>query len=376
MLALVHSNPAPDVPAVAISVVGVGGAGGNVVDHMAGSLTPAVTTLALNTDRQALGASRARRRVVLGEEATRGLGAGGDPGVGNRAAEESADAIRASLRGADLVFLAAGLGGGTGTGAAPVVAAIARELGALTVALVTRPFGFEGRRRAAVAEQGIAQLRAIADTVVVIPNDRLVQLSARTTSITDAFGRADSVLRLGVQGVADLMLQRGLINVDFADVRAVMGEAGPALLGIGVGQGTDRAVEAARRAMACPLLEGRLDGARRLLLNISGGEDLGLLEVHRAAELVGRTVDPDANIIFGAALDPSLKAGYVKVTLVATGFSEAPAECRDPDARWSAQPRPAVEAVAAPATAPAPPDPRSLDIPPFLLRFRTPEEKR
>jgi cell division protein FtsZ len=359
MLARIPVSAAPEAPAVAISVVGVGGAGGNVVDHMAGGLSSPVTTVALNTDRQALGASRAARRVVLGEASARGMGAGGDPGAGQRAAEESAGAIHESLRGADLVFIAAGLGGGTGTGAAPVVAAIARELGALTVALVTRPFGFEGRRRAAVAEQGIAQLRAIADTVVVVPNDRLVQLAARTTSIAEAFGRADSVLRLGVQGIADLMLQRGLINVDFADVRAVMGEAGPALLGIGVGQGPDRTVEAARRAMACPLLEGRLEGARRLLLNISGGDDLGLLEVHRAAELVGRTLDPDANIIFGAALDPSLKAGLVKVTLVATAFGEP----RGPEARQPVAVLPRPVAAAAP-------DPQSLDMPPFLLRFR------
>jgi cell division protein FtsZ len=356
MIAIVPAHAPPAAPSVSISVVGVGGAGGNVVDHIAAGPIAAVSTLALNTDAQALQGSAAARRILLGERCARGLGAGGDPGAGQQAAEESAAAISQALRGSDLVFIAAGLGGGTGTGAAPVVASIARELGALTVALVTRPFGFEGRRRAATAEQGIAQLRAIADTLVVVPNDRLVQLAARTTSIVDAFARADAVLRMGVQGVADLMLQRGLINVDFADVRAVMGEAGPALLGIGVGSGQDRAVEAVRRAMACPLLEGRLEGARRLLLNISGGEDLGLLEVNRAAELVARTVDADANIIFGAALDPGLKQGFVKVTLLATGFGgETPVARRIPEVR---------QAVAA---APAP---ESLDVPPFLLRFR------
>ncbi len=378
--------PAPmpvSAPAIGIKVVGVGGAGGNVVDRLAGQRIAAVDTLAVNTDRQALKAGRAKRLICLGESLTRGLGAGGDPAVGQQAAEASTEALFSALRGADLVFIAAGMGGGTGTGAAPVVAEVARQLGALTVALVTRPFEFEGRRRARVAEQGLAELRAVADTVIVVPNDRLLQAAARTTTVTEAFAMADSVLRHGVQSIADMVTRHGLINVDFADVRAIMGEAGPALLGIGLGRGPDRVVEAARRAMACPLLEGRLDGASRLLLNITGGEDLGLLEVQRAAELIARTVDPDANIIFGAVIDPILTGGQVRVTLVATGFSlDAPAVPR----RTYADPQPALleksrrDAGPAPGQAvlPSPMAPKltpapggdSLDIPPFLLRFR------
>lgn len=314
-----------DSAPVKIRVVGVGGAGGNVIDRLAGERIPSVDTLVVNTDRQALGASRATRHLVLGETVTRGLGAGGDPLVGRQAAEESAASLRERLRGADMVFIAAGMGGGTGTGAAPIVARVARELGALCVALVTRPFSFEGRRRAQIATRGIATLREVADTLIIVPNDRLIQAATRSTSIREAFDMADTVLRLGVQGIAELMVQRGLINVDFADVRAVMERAGMALLGIGAARGHNRVVEALRRATACPLLEGRLEGARRLLLNITGGNDLGLLEVHNAAELVARTIDPDANIIFGATIDPTLTSGLVKVTLVATGFADVEA---------------------------------------------------
>ncbi|MDW8392087.1 MAG: cell division protein FtsZ [Oscillochloridaceae bacterium] len=312
-----------DSAPVKIRVVGVGGAGGNVIDRLASERIPGVDTLAVNTDRQALGASRATRHLVLGETVTRGLGAGGDPLVGRQAAEESAAALRERLRGADMVFIAAGMGGGTGTGAAPIVARVARELGALCVALVTRPFSFEGRRRAQIAAQGIATLRDVADTVIIVPNDRLIEAATRSTSVREAFDMADAVLQLGVQGIAELMVQRGLINVDFADVRAVMERAGTALLGIGAARGHNRAIEALRRATACPLLEGRLEGARRLLLNITGGNDLGLLEVHSAAELAARSIDPDANIIFGATIDPTLTSGLVKVTLVATGFADA-----------------------------------------------------
>lgn len=353
-------------PQVSINVVGVGGAGGNVVNSLAGVRLPAVKTLAVNTDRQALHGIRADQTICLGESFTRGLGAGGDPLVGQQAAEESAQALSDALSGSDLVFIAAGMGGGTGTGAAPIVAQIARELGALTVALVTRPFGFEGRRRARMAEQGLSQLRPIADTVIVVPNDRLLQAAARTTSMRAAFGMADTVLRHGVQGLAELVGRHGMINVDFADVRAIMGEAGPALLGIGAARGPDRAFEAARRAMACPLLEGRLEGSRRLLLNIAGGEDLGLLEVQRAAELVSRTIDAEANIIFGASVDPGLSDGRVIVTLVATGFS------------LSEPPRLRRTTTAEPVSTPPVPEPRpaervaadTLDLPPFLLRRR------
>jgi cell division protein FtsZ len=364
--------PAPggELP-LGIRVVGVGGAGGNVVDSLAGERLAMIDTLAVNTDRQALMASRAGRTICLGEEITRGLGAGGDPNTGRRAAEESAAALFAALRGAEMVFLAAGMGGGTGTGAAPIVAEIARQLGALTVALVTRPFSFEGRHRARLAEQGLERLRAVADTVIVVPNDRLIDASARDTTVRGAFAMADTVLRHGVQGLADLITCHGMINVDFADVRAIMGEAGPALLGLGIGSGPDRAVEAARRAMACPLLEGRLEGSRRLLLNIAGGDDLGLFEVQRAAELVSRAVAPDANIIFGATSDPTLTNGQVKVTLVATGFSlNAPPPTRrvsfvTPAPTPTPTPTPVARLVTA---APRPPaDP--LDMPPFLKRF-------
>lgn len=324
-------------PRVSIKVVGIGGAGGNVVDCMVGARLAHVETLVVNTDRQALQGSGASTRLCLGEAITRGLGAGGDPVVGQSAAEASAAQLQGALRGADAVFLMAGMGGGTGTGAAPIIAGIARELGALTVAIVTRPFGFEGRRRAQVAEQGLAQLRSVADTVIVVPNDRLLKASARTTTVRQAFAMADTVLRYGVGGIADLITRRGLINVDFADVRTVMGEAGRALLGIGVSRGPNRSIDAMRKAMACPLLEGGLEGARRLLFNITGGEDLGLIEVQGAAELLMRRVHPDANIIFGAIIDPSLNGGYVKVTLVAAGFDESrpsdPASLPSPQAR-------------------------------------------
>jgi cell division protein FtsZ len=380
----VASSPLPGgAPAISIRVVGIGGAGGNVIDRMAGQQIASVETLAVNTDRQALRGGRATRQICLGETLTRGLGAGGDPVVGAQAAEASLEALFSALRGADLVFIAAGMGGGTGTGAAPVVAEVARQLGALTVALVTRPFAFEGRRRAGIAEQGLAQLRAVADTVIVVPNDRLLQAAARDTTVTEAFAMADAVLRHGVQSIADMVTCHGLINVDFADIRAIMGEAGPAMLGIGVGRGPDRVVEAARRAMACPLLEGRLEGTRRLLLNVSGGEDLGLLEVQRAAELVGRTVDAEANIIFGAVIDPSLTGGQVRVTLVATDFSVTTpnlprrlyTEVRPDQAEQSrcgtgpGAGHTTPPSALSPGLTPAPGG-DNLDLPPFLMRFR------
>lgn len=324
--------PPLEVAPVGITVIGIGGAGGNVVRQLANDGIAGVALIAANTDRQALAYGRIAQKICLGEQTTRGMGAGGDPLVGQRAAEESAAAIADLIGDAGLVFIAAGMGGGTGTGAAPVVAGIARERGALTVAVVTRPFGFEGRRRARVADQGISQLRAIADTVIIVPNDRLVQISARTTSLISAFGHSDTVLRLGVQGIADLVSRPGLINIDFADLRTIMGDAGLALLGIGAGRGPDRAVEAVRRAMACPLLEGQIEGARRLLLNFSGGPDLGLLEVNRAAELISRTIDAEANIIFGTTIDPQAPDDLVKVTLVASGFNDRSASRSHPQA--------------------------------------------
>ncbi len=317
--------PEDGVRRIAIKVVGVGGAGGNVVDQLIAGGLKGAELITVNTDTQALKGSQAATRICLGEACTRGLGAGGNPLVGQKAAEESQAELRAALANADMVFIVAGMGGGTGTGAAPVVVQVARDLGILTVGMVTRPFEFEGRHRAKVAEQGIAQLRTIADTIIIVPNERIIQAASRTTSVVQAFGLADSVLRYGIQGLVDLIVKHGMINVDFADIRTIMGESGPALLGIGVGDGQDRAVEAVRRAMACPLLEGRIDGARRLLLNITGGEDLGILEVHRAVELISHTIDPDANFIFGAMIDSTIPGGKVKATLIATGFDGVPA---------------------------------------------------
>ncbi len=367
---------------ISIKVIGVGGAGGNVIERLVASGMRGADLMVANTDRQALCGARATTQLSLGDTYTRGLGAGGDPLVGQAAAEESQAQLYAALAGADMVFIVAGMGGGTGTGAAPVIAQIARELGALTVAMVTRPFAFEGRRREGVAEQGIAQLRAIADTIIIVPNERLVQASSRGTSVVQAFGLADNVLRLGIQGIIDLIVQHGMINVDFADIRAIMSEAGAALLGIGVGSGADRTAEAVRRAMSCPLLEGRIEGAHRLLLNITGDDQIGMLEINRGAELVARTVDREANIIFGAMIDPTLPEGKIKVTLVATGFSPTPEIAVRQRAPTLAVPvlrgEPQLSAAGAYAlqSAPALPAARlaggdeQIDLPPFLLRFR------
>jgi cell division protein FtsZ len=358
-----HSEQENSVKPISIRVIGVGGAGGNVVGRLLEGAFQGAQLITVNTDLQALQGARSAAQICLGEKSTRGLGAGGDPLVGQTAAEESRAQLQEALSGADMAFIVAGMGGGTGTGAAPVIAQVARELGVLTVGMVTRPFGFEGRRRAKVAEQGIAQLRTIADTIIIVPNERIVQASSRTTSVSQAFGLADSVLRYGIQGIIDLIAQHGMINVDFADIRTIMSEAGSALLGIGVGSGVDRTVEAVRRAMSCPLLEGRIEGARRLLLNITGGDDLGLLEVNRGAELASRTIDHDANIIFGAIIDPALPKGKVKATLVATGFSTSP----EPPARRPIQALKSVPTLAAPC--PVLPEADTIDMPPFLLRL-------
>ncbi len=309
---------------ITIKVIGVGGAGGNVILRLLGSGIQGADLIAVNTDYQALQVAHAATQICLGETTTRGLGAGGDPFVGQLAAQESQRYIREALAGADMIFVVAGMGGGTGTGAAPVVAQIAREMGALTVGIVTRPFKFEGSRRAKVAEQGINQLRTMTDTIITIPNDRIVQASERNTSITQAFGMADQVLHFGIQGIIDLITRHGMINVDFADIRTIMSEAGSALLGIGVGTGPSRIADAVRRAMACPLLEGRIEGASRLLLNIAANDDMGLFEIHHGADMVAKNVDTNANIIFGAMIDPSLPPGMVKATLVATGFRAPP----------------------------------------------------
>jgi cell division protein FtsZ len=316
-----HRVPPPKGSAyiAAIRVVGVGGAGLNAIHRMIDAGIAQVDFIAVNTDRQALAISDAPTKISIGEGLTQGLGSGADPSVGRAAAEEAADQLRATLRGSDMVFVTAGEGGGTGTGAAPVVARIARELGALTVGIVTTPFRFEGTRRRAAADSGVEELRAACDTVIVIPNDRLLEVLDRSTSMIDAFKIADDVLRQGVQGICDLITTPGLINLDFADVRTVMQDAGSALMGIGYATGPNRAREAAERALGSPLIDAEIVRARGILLSISGGDDLSLVEVNEAAEVVRQTATDETNIIFGATVDSRL-TGQVWVTVVATGL--------------------------------------------------------
>ena len=302
-----------------IRVVGVGGAGLNAVNRMIDAGISAVEFVAVNTDLQQLQLSDAPVKLHIGRDLTQGLGSGADPEIGRRSAEEGYDQIKNALRGSDMVFVTAGEGGGTGTGAAPVVARIARELGALTVGIVTTPFRFEGSRRKGSSDVGVEELRAACDTVIVIPNDRLLEVLDRSTSMLDAFKIADDVLRQGVQGITDLITMPGLINLDFADVRTVMSDAGSALMGIGFATGEDRAKQAAERALRSPLIDTEIVGARGILLSIAGGEDLTLLEVNDAAELVRQAATDDTNIIFGATVDERL-AGQVWVTVVATGL--------------------------------------------------------
>ena len=302
-----------------IRVAGVGGAGLNAVNRMIDAGISQVEFVAVNTDMQQLQLSDAPVKIHIGRELTQGLGSGAEPDIGRRAAEESYDQIKNALRGSDMVFVTAGEGGGTGTGAAPVVARIAREIGALTVGIVTTPFRFEGSRRKASSDQGVDELRAACDTVIVIPNDRLLEVLDRSTSMLDAFKIADDVLRQGVQGITDLITMPGLINLDFADVRTVMRDAGSALMGIGYATGDDRAKQAAERALKSPLIDTEIVGARGILLSIAGGEDLTLLEVNDAAETVRQAATDDTNIIFGATVDERL-AGQVWVTVVATGL--------------------------------------------------------
>lgn len=302
-----------------IKVVGVGGGGVNAVDRMVAVGLKGVEFIAVNTDAQALVMSDAHLKLDIGRQLTRGLGAGSDPEVGRQAAEEHRGEIEEALKGADMVFITAGKGGGTGTGAGPVVAEIARGIGALTIGVVTRPFAFEGRRRSVQAEQGIQNLKANVDTLIVIPNDRLMSVSTEKTSMVSAFKIADEVLMQGVQGITDLITMPGLINTDFADVRMVMSNAGSAIMGIGSSSGEGRAVNAARAAITSPLLEASIEGARGILLNIAGHADLGLFEVSEAAEIVHGVAHPDANIIFGSVIDDSLEE-EVRVTVIAAGF--------------------------------------------------------
>lgn len=304
-----------------IKVVGVGGGGVNAVNRMIDVGLRGVEFIAINTDAQALLMSSAEVKLDVGRELTRGLGAGADPEVGRQAAEDHAEEIEAALKGADMVFVTAGEGGGTGTGAAPVVARVARSLGALTIGVVTRPFTFEGRRRATNAETGIDSLRDEVDTLIVIPNDRLLSISDRSISIMEAFEEADKVLLSGVQGITDLITTAGLINLDFADVKSVMQGAGSALMGLGAAQGENRAVEATEAAIASPLLEASIDGAHGVLLSIQGGTDMGLFEINEAARMVQEVAHPEANIIFGAVISDNL-GDEVRVTVIAAGFDD------------------------------------------------------
>jgi cell division protein FtsZ len=306
-----------------IKVIGAGGGGSNAVDRMIAAGVQGVEFITVNTDAQALIHSAAPQRIRLGPKLTNGLGSGGNPVIGQKAAEETTEELYDSLRGADMVFITAGMGGGTGTGSSPVIAQIAQELGALTVGVVTKPFTFEGSHRRKVAEQGIEQLKPVVDTLIVIPNDRLLQIASRNTSMLEAFRMADEVLLQGIQGISDTITVRGLINLDFADVKSIMQQAGSALMAIGRGKGDSRLIEAANMAISSPLLELAIDGAKGVLFNVYGGEDLGIQEVYEAADIISKAADPDANIIFGATIDPNMR-DEVRIMLIATGFDNVP----------------------------------------------------
>ena len=302
-----------------IKVIGVGGAGNNAVNRMIDAGIKNVEFIAVNTDRQALQLSKASTKIQIGEKLTRGLGAGANPDIGAQAAEESKAEVAEALRGADMVFVTSGMGGGTGTGAAPIVAATAKEMGILTIGVVTKPFTFEGKKRLAQAERGIENLKGKVDTLVVIPNDKLLQIIDRKTSIVEAFRMADDVLRQGVQGISDLISVPGLINLDFADVKTIMLDRGMAHMGIGTASGENRAEDAAKQAIQSPLLETSIEGARGVIINITGGSDVGLHEANTAAELIQRSADPEANIIFGSVTDDSM-GDEIRITVIATGF--------------------------------------------------------
>jgi cell division protein FtsZ len=345
----------------AIKVVGVGGGGTNAVNRMVDAGVSNVDFIAVNTDAQALLMADADVKIQIGAEVTRGLGAGADPAVGLAAAQESRDELKDALKGADMVFVTAGEGGGTGTGGAPIVAEIGQELGALTVGVVTRPFAFEGRKRAEQAERGIDELRDRVDTLIVIENDRLLQVVEKRTSIVEAFQMADDVLRQGVQGITDLITVPGLVNLDFADVRTIMRDAGSALMGIGAASGENRAAEAARTAVSSPLLEASVEGATGILLNVTGGSDIGLFEVNEAAEVVTSAADQNANVIFGAVINDSL-GDEVRVTVIATGFGGSGRRRRRRET--TAVPVPGGPGEASPGGFEVSPD--VLDVPSFL----------
>jgi cell division protein FtsZ len=360
-----------------IKVIGVGGGGSNAVNRMIASDINGIEFWTMNTDAQALSGANANRRLQLGQKLTRGLGAGGNPAIGQKAAEESREEIAAALEGADLVFITAGMGGGTGTGAAPIVAEVAKEMGALTVGVVTRPFTFEGRRRTNQAEEGIMSLQSRVDTLIGIPNDKLLAVISEQTPVQEAFRLADDVLRSGVQGISDIIMIPGLVNVDFADVRAIMADAGSAMMGTGQGSGKSRAREAALMAISSPLLESSIEGARGVVFNITGGTDLTLHEVNTAAETIYEAVDPNANIIFGAVLDDRMQ-GEIHITVIATGFTGEIQAAVSSTATSKPLPHnpPKRTPIAAPTPPPAVPDNKSsqgssgLDIPDFLKERR------
>lgn len=356
-----------------IKVIGVGGGGCNAVNRMIDSGLSGIEFWTLNTDAQALTHAATQNQLQIGGKLTRGLGAGGNPAIGQKAAEESRDEIATCLEGADLVFITTGMGGGTGTGAAPVVAEIAKEAGALTVGVVTRPFTFEGRRRTSQAEDGIVALQTSVDTLIVIPNDKLLSVISEQTPIQESFRYADDILRQGVQGISDIITIPGLVNVDFADVRAVMADAGSALMGIGVGSGKSRAREAAIAAISSPLLETSIDGAAGAIFNITGGSDLTLHEVNSAAEIIYEAVDPNANIIFGAVIDERMQ-GEVRITVIATGFNaDMGTVNQGVTSRVTPLKRTAPAATAEPSEAAQSNQPSvapNLDIPEFLQRRR------
>ncbi|HLG51297.1 MAG: cell division protein FtsZ [Chloroflexi bacterium] len=348
-----------------IKVVGVGGGGSNAVNRMIQAEVRGIEFIAINTDAQALARTDADRKIHIGDKLTKGLGAGGKPEIGTKAAEETSDQIYEALKDADMVFITAGMGGGTGTGAAPVVAQIAQEVGALTVAVVTKPFTFEGARRRNNAEEGIANLRDKVDTLIVIPNDRLLQVVDKKTSIEAAFRVVDEVLQHGIQGIAELITVPGLINLDFADVKAIMSHAGSALMAIGRGEGEERAAAAARSAIASPLLEVSIDGAKGVLFNVTGGPDLTLFEVNEAADVITKAADPEANVIFGAVIDPHMQ-GEVKITVIATGFDGKPNSTQTPNRTPLAVPSAVRTARETPPSRTFTSD--DLDIPAFLRR--------
>ncbi len=342
-----------------IKVIGVGGGGSNAVNRMIEAGLGGVEFIAVNTDAQALALSNAPVRVRIGNQSTRGLGSGGDPEVGLKAAQESREELHAVLEDADMVFVTAGLGGGTGTGASPVIAEIARKLGALTVAVVTRPFGFEGVRRGRVAESGMMKLNEHVDTLIAVQNDRLLELVDRQVPLQQAFLVADDILRQGIQGISELITVTGLINTDFADVKAIMKDGGAALMTVGRASGEERALAAAEAAITSPLLDINVSGARGVLFNVKGGEDLSLYEVSQAADLIRHTASADANIIFGAVIDEEMR-DQIQITLIATGFDlDERAKIRQAPDLEGSEPRPSL---------PPSPDDNDLDIPPFLRR--------